>query len=899
MGAARSTHRYPTVAGGRSASQSAQSSITQACNRLGRHYLRRSTVSFPGMQPYTAAEQAHFYGRKDETKNIVARLHVHRFLAILGASGSGKSSLLAAGIIPALQKSHYFHANSWQIREMRPGLTPCSRLADLLSLTVGQESDHALSSLPVTPDTNSLLVIDQYEELFTTSDQDQRHAFEHLLVQLVDRYPHVFIVVAARVDFIETLLASPLGPLISSHHIFVSPPQGEALRQAIVLPAQDVGVRLEPDLVVRLLADIGSEPGVLPFVQETLVMLWDDADRLEIGLDSYTDLIGDKSGRSGLQVALGQHAEHVYCDLLTNDEERAVAMSIFLRLVQFGEGRPDMRRQQTVAELTEGQVNIAFVELVLATLTTNRLLAVSDQAGSIDLSHEALIQGWPRLAQQVEKYRPVEAMRRRLESKADERQRLRQEDETSGLLDATELREAKEWLSKLAEAGLGVSEDLLALVRESESAVSHAATARHRRHVFYVALGTLALLAIAAAAILFVVSQNADIARQKASESAATSAIAASKEAHRAESEKLASLAQARMQNDEVYDDLALLLARDAISTTWYSPEHYVLPTADSVLRLAVDNASWRMTLPTPSEWHEGAINSVVYSLDGTKIATAGSDGTVRIWDPHTRQQLVEMKGHRGSVVAVAFSPDGAGLASASEDATLRLWDVATGEAVHVLDEGAADIHALAFSPDGSLLAIGDNSADVRLWDVQSRSTIRTLQGHSSWVNAVVFSPEGRMLASGSQDNTVRLWDVNTGESLYTLSGQDGSINALAFSPDGTILVSGSEDSTVWLWTAATGLPLRTLSGQHSGGVYSVSFSPDGSMLVSAGSGGIDGVSLVELWAVPSGQAIRSLTRHEFTISAVTFSPDGGAVASSSLDGTVHLWDLATARKSD
>ena len=162
------------------------------------------------------------------------------------------------------------------------------------------------------------------------------------------------MIIAVRADFYANLMASPLWDTIREHRLEVTPPHDDALRDAIALPARDVGVRLEPELVERLLADAGDEPGVLPFIQETLVMLWAHADRFVIGLDAYTDLVGDKSGRSGLQVALADHAEHVYNDVLANDAERTAAQRILLRLIQFGEGRPDTRRQQTVDELRKG-----------------------------------------------------------------------------------------------------------------------------------------------------------------------------------------------------------------------------------------------------------------------------------------------------------------------------------------------------------------------------------------------------------------------------------------------------------------------------------------------------------------------------------------------------------------
>ena len=176
-----------------------------------------------------------------------------------------------------------------------------------------------------------LLVVDQYEELFTIAGAEQRASFEQGLLHLLVA-TDFYLLLAARADFYSNLMASPLWPQIREHRLEITPPRGDALRDAIARPARDIGVELEPALVERLLADAGDEPGVLPFVQETLVMLWAHAGRLAIRLDAYTDLVGDRSGRSGLQVALAEHADHVYSNVLASDAERSVAQRILLRL---------------------------------------------------------------------------------------------------------------------------------------------------------------------------------------------------------------------------------------------------------------------------------------------------------------------------------------------------------------------------------------------------------------------------------------------------------------------------------------------------------------------------------------------------------------------------------------
>ena len=281
---------------------------------------------------------------------------------------------------------------------------------------------------------------------------------------------------------------------------------------------------------------------------------------------------------------------------------------------------------------------------------------------------------------------------------------------------------------------------------------------------------------------------------------------------------------------------------------------------------------------------HDGRVHAVAFSPDGRQLASAGEDGTVRLWDPATGAAQATLTGHDDLVNAVAFSPDGQ-LASAGRDGTVRLWDPATGAAQATLTGHDRSVLAVAFSPDGRQLASASQDGTVRLWDPATGAAQATLTGHGDWVNALVFSPDGWQLASAGPDGPVWLWDPATGARQATLTGHDGRVHAVAFSPDGRQLASAGEDGTVRLWDPATGAAQATLTG-HAGPVYAVAFSPDGRQLASAGAGG-----MVRLWD-PAARA--TLTGHAGWVYAVAFSPDGRQLASASQDGTVRLWDPAT-----
>ena len=648
---------------------------------------------YPGMKPFTAAERGRFYGRAAEIQGAVDRLRRRRFLAVIGSSGSGKSSLLAAGILPALETSHYFAGMPWAVHTMRPGAAPFTALTTLLDLPGmdGGEDGAGPAAAPTLPPGAAgkrlLLVVDQYEELFTTAPAPQRDRFEQALLQLLAA-PDFYLVLAARADFYANLMASPLWPQIREHRLEITPPHGDALREAIALPARAVGVELQPELVERLLADAGEEPGVLPFVQETLVMLWAHAGRARIGLDAYTDLVGDKSGRSGLQVALADHADYVYLDVLADDAGRAVGRRILLRLVQFGEGRADTRRQQTVDELRKGTRAADEFDGVLATLTANRLLTLSDEARRVDLSHEALIRGWPRLREWIDQRRVAELTRRRLEEKAGERRRLRRDDGDGGLLDAVELAEAEAWVKGPDAADLGVSDDLAALVADSRRSLERAAQRLRRRNQVLATALAATLVAMVVAVVLFFNAQNeahnASLANAAAQTNAAearkqqATAVANAREAdsqrasaqraaRRAQANELAVYAQNELALQPEDPSVPLLLAVDAVETTWRT-DGYVTANADRALQDAVVYAApYRMALPRDP--NGGTVRAAVYSPpDGSAILTAGTGGGAGIWDAATGEELRRLVGQTGTITSAVYSADGKAIATTGDD---------------------------------------------------------------------------------------------------------------------------------------------------------------------------------------------------------------------------------------
>jgi len=288
---------------------------------------------------------------------------------------------------------------------------------------------------------------------------------------------------------------------------------------------------------------------------------------------------------------------------------------------------------------------------------------------------------------------------------------------------------------------------------------------------------------------------------------------------------------------------------------------------------------------------HTSKVQCVSFSPDGTQLATASNDETVKLWDAATGQELLTLNGHNGEVLSVSFSPNGTRLATSSLDKTLKLWDATTGQETLTLQGHSGIVRSVTFSPDGTRLASASSDTTVKLWDVATGQETLTLQGHSGGVRSVSFSPDGTQLATASEDRTAKLWDAATGQETLTIKGHTHPLSSVSFSPDGTRLASASVDKTVKLWDAATGQETLTLNG-HTRQVRSVSFSPDGTQLATASND-----ETVKLWDAATGQETLTLNGHIGGGLSVSFSPDGTRLASASNDMTVKVWDAATGQE--
>ena len=373
---------------------------------------------YPGLLAFGPTDATRFFGRDRESDDICRRLWQHHFLLLVGPSGSGKSSLIAAGVLPRLLATD---ADRWMVRTLRPDAGSLSWLTDTFGSgdDLGSRVDLLLRTSARAE--RLLLVVDQAEAIFVLPGNEKRAAFLDLLTRLrgLDR---CVVLLALSAAFWGDVMMSVLWPIGPGERVEIAPLRGAALRETIVRPAADVGVYLESVLLERLLHDAGEEPGVLPLVQETMVLLWERRTRRLLTVSAYEELGGE--GRSALAAALATRADAA-CAALPPAQQQ-IARRILVRLVQFGEGRPDTRRPQAVDALRASSDDPALFAATLRHLTDRRLLTVSSVDGgaaTVDLGHEAMIAHWPTLRDWVDESRASEIARRRIERNADDWQR--------------------------------------------------------------------------------------------------------------------------------------------------------------------------------------------------------------------------------------------------------------------------------------------------------------------------------------------------------------------------------------------------------------------------------------------------------------------------------------------
>jgi WD40 repeat protein/serine/threonine protein kinase/DNA-binding SARP family transcriptional activator len=860
-----------------------------------------------GLRPFQEADAANFFGRDSLIKALVERVGDARFLTIIGPSGSGKSSAVKAGLIPALRDGALPGSDNWFITQMTPGTRPLEELETALLRVAVNPPPSLLAQLQdgrrgllravrrALPDDASelLLLIDQFEELFTqTTDEAARTFFlDSLTAAVSDSHSRLRLVITLRADFYDRPLQyADFGHLVRAHQETVLPLATGELAAAITGPATRTGLSLESGLAAAMIADLQQQPGALPLLQYAL------AELVEQRRDSILTL-ADYANMGGIAGALSRRAENLFANL--DETEQAAIRHLFLRLVALGEDEAITRRRAAYAELLALMPERESVISVIEQYGRYRLLTFdhdpASRAPTVEVAHEALLLAWPRLRQWLDEGRTDLRLQRLLTNATTEWQQTSRN--PGFLLRRAHLDQFAAWAESshlpLTPAEQEFLEASLAARREREAAEAarqrHEAALERRSWQRLQALVAVLLVATAVAVGLTLVAFNQSRLAQAQTRQATARELAA-----------------AAISNINVDPERSVLLAMYGISETVKVGETAV-PEAVDALHQAIVQLRHQHTLPnTGSAACLGGFwcSDMAFTPDGQFILTTGVEGHAVVWEAGTGRKLLTLSGHAGPVIGVALNPAGTHAATANADGTAALWPIAELLAAGQSETPApsltftshgGEVVAVAFSPDGTRLATASLDQTARVWDVTSGGLLLTLAGHEESVRDVAFTPDGDFLVTGSSDRTARIWNLATGEVAAVLAGHTDRVFDISLSPDGTLLATASRDSTVKLWhlawagegvTASEQMTAVT-AGSHGGPVWGTAFSPDGRLLAT---GGAD--AAVQVWSMANGQRLLALAGHSSTVVNLAFSPDGHTLASGSLDGTVRMWDI-------
>jgi WD40 repeat protein len=869
------------------------------------------------LQYFDEADAPRFFGRERLVARLLGRLRTERFLVVIGASGSGKSSLLRAGVVPNLRQ----HSTPWPSGDGSFTvylLTPTAHPIDSLAAAVAgpdasvERAAALRESLARDPrglrihlrqevhQGRGLVVVDQFEELFTLChDSFEQEAFvDNLLAAADEADGRAGVLLALRADFYAHCAQfADLRAMLARHQEYVGSMVPEELRHAIQGPAEGGNWSLEPGLVELVLRDAGEEPGALPLLSHAMLETWRRRRGRRLTLAGYAD-----SG--GVRGAIARSADDTL-QRLTVDQQ-SLARRIFVRLTELGEGTQDTRRRATFEELVAAPEDMPAVLEVLEVLAAARLVTLGEN--TVEVAHEALIREWPALRAWLDEDRAALRLHRALGAAA--RDWEAHEHDPDLVYRGARLAQVREWAEThgadlnssersfldasiaLAERQFDEREALrrreleaaqqLASAEQRRAEDQTRATARLRRRAISLAGALLLALGMAGTALFF-----ADRAREGTALAQANARIASARE-----------LAAAAFSSLDADPERSILLAQQAVMTT-YRVDGTWTSEAENALHRAVLTSRARLTLNN----HTGPVSAVTFSPDGSKLATAGEDGIIRVSDAATGAELWNDSGQSGVRDAIAFSPDGTWLAATGKDNSVQVVSALSGEPHLALRGHAAPVTSIAYSVDGARIATAGQDGAIRLWDAASGAALRTVYG--SDVRDLGFSPDGTRLFTVEDGGTISVWNATDSSQILPVMSLriDGEGRSAAFSPNG-VRLAAVDGTDVRVWDAETGKELQrfTASGTN---LTRVAYSPDGTRLAVAGldrqvtiwEARTGGQPLSAAASTASGRLLITLAGHLAPIADLAFSPDSLRLSSAAEDGTTKVWDLTPAHE--
>ena len=876
---------------------------------VGLSDARASVCPYRGLEPFREEDEHFFVGREAFVRTLLEKIGQRPLVGVVGASGSGKSSIVLAGLVPLLRRRA--DGRVWETGVMRPGRHPLRQLAAVFlppdtnleefdriavlkkraeqlasgEITLADVIDTTLERQPGTD--RLLLVVDQWEELYTqvrdlpiNGSQDardglgdaqtenggtssERDTFVRILLESVRSEPRLSLVLTIRGDFYgRTLQDRALGDQLQDAIVNISPMARSELRRAIVEPAEKVSLSFEAGLVDEILSDIGNEPGNLPLLEFLLKELWDrhNPDR-RLTFTSY-------ASTGGVKRAIATRAEGELKKL--SPEQQAAARRFLIRLVTPGEGQEDTRARTAIPQCDERVREVIDRFAGARLLTTGRDPASGREM--VEVGHEALIREWDTLKEWVnadrEFLRTIErvkvSMRAWYEESGNKDERL--------LPPGRPLEEARELLER-DDKEIGDLRDFVqaSIAKDEAHQEEERRTRDQQQHKELVFAKRLA---------------EEEAARADTAETLAQEQAARSKATKRTYTISglfgfmllivVAALAvtQSRSLDQQARSFEQLSLAQEATA-------HRLREAQTAQSHLLAELSQRKTGSGDAAAGILLALEALPRDQSDSRPVVAEATAALMQASLSIRERAV-LK-HQELVGEVAVSPDGR-IVATSDDNSIRIWDTASSQEFVVLERHDLAT-AIAFSPDGRFVAAAFDGT-ARVWDTTSGK--EHAFDHDGVVRAVGFSPDGLALATGSDDRAARIWNVTTGE-VRVLRGHLDTVRAVAFSPDGKVLATASDDRTVRTWDVATGHERTQLS--HQDAVRAVAYSPDGRRLATASDD-----RMARIWDDTSGEVVQ-IFHHEDAkgeIRAVAFSLDGGTLVTVTLDNTMRVWNVAT-----
>lgn len=845
---------------------------------------------YKGLRSFNEADADHFFGREALIQQLLARLgeggDLSRFLAVIGPSGSGKSSVARAGLIPALRRGGLPGSENWFIVDMLPGKHPFEELeASLLRVAVNppesllaqlKDGNRGLLRavhriLPADDSVELALIIDQFEEVFTLVEDEAERTLllDNIATAILDERSRIRVIITLRADFIDKPLRYvDFGELTNRRFEFILPLTADEVERAVAGPAQHAGLRLETGLISKIIQDTGNQPGALPLLQYALSELFDKREGRTLTVKAYREI-------GGVLGALGRGAESIYASL--DEAGQSAARQLFLRLVTLGEGTEDTRRRVLREELDRLESEKIPLEAVIEAFGRGRLLTFDrdpiTRGATVEVAHEALIREWARLREWLVESRADIRSQRQLAAAAQEWESA--EHDPSFLLTGARLGQFENWAEQtsvsltqfereffnasIAERNQRESQEKLRQQRELENAQTLAETERRRAEEKEASAKNLRKRAIyltGALAVALILGVAALILGTRAQ---ASSRVATSRE-----------LAAASVLNLDADPERSVLLALEALKISRTTE-------AENALHRAVQASRIELVIQAAEPGYPWNLE---VSPDG-KYLLAGADGYSKLFDAETGQLVYQVPGYFS-----VFSPDGKTIAASYDDG-IHFWDTATGEEKEVINRIWFNGITMEFSPDGKGILTSSWDGTPSLWDANTGQKMIEFVGHTAGAGFCYFSPDGSRVVSFSNDGTARVWDAKTGEQLLVLT-EKGADATGSFSPDSKLLATtgGSDLKDIIVWDAQTGEKLKTIVG-HTAGINHLEFSPDGKWIATGSSD-----RTAKIFDVETGRLLATLAGHAEPVIEVDFNPDGTKLATSSPDGTMRLWNI-------